>query len=362
MKALRQKPGIKLWILALALLLALFSGHFLLWRAAAQRLEKNFSGWLAMRQRAGWTATTGQPTRGGWPLAATLTLPDVFLKSGDTLIPDGLTWSAERLVLRMTLLQPGLLSINTEGSQRVRLGDGPDVPFRADRLRLTFPLERGFPRWAEIAVADLRAGLPAMGGVGEAAAGLTIGTLTARADFKPAAPQGEAAIAFTLHTEAIGLPASIPWAIPSALGPRIAEIGLEGALSGPLPRGGDIAPAAAQWRDGGGSLEIGDLHAHWGPFDLTTSATLALDEQLQPMGTGTAKMTGHAAALDALADAGVLRRRAAMAAKAVLGLLARPSTAGGEPEVEVPLTLQGRMLAVRQIPLARLPRLAWPSP
>jgi hypothetical protein len=362
MKAMRQK----FWFLAPALLLALLGGHFLLWRAAAQRLEKNFAGWQAMRQHAGWTATTGQPTRGGWPLAATLTLPDIFLKSADMLIPEGipngipegLTWSAERVVLRIALLQPGLLTISAEGTQRLRRGDGPDIPFRADRLRLTFPLERGFPRWAEIAVDDLRAGLPAMGGAGDAAAGLTIGTLQARAEFKPAAPQGEAAIAFTLHTEAIGLPPNIP----SALGPRIAEIGLEGALNGPLPRGGDIAPAAAQWRDGGGTLEIGDLHASWGPFNLTTSATLALDEQLQPMGTGSAKMTGHAAALDALADGGVLRPRAAMAAKAVLGLLARPSDAGGEPEVEVPLTLQGRMLAVRQIPLVRLPRLAWPSP
>ena len=57
-----------------------------------------------------------------------------------------------------------------------------------------------------------------------------------------------------------------------------------------------------------------------------------------------------------LATTGALTRSAATAAKAVLGLLARLPEDGGAAEVEVPLTLQDRTLAMRQFPLMRLPR------
>ena len=46
------------------------------------------------------------------------------------------------------------------------------------------------------------------------------------------------------------------------------------------------------------------LETHWGPLGLQATATLALDPQLQPTGTGTAKATGYAATVDALARNG----------------------------------------------------------
>jgi hypothetical protein len=78
------------------------------------------------------------------------------------------------------------------------------------------------------------------------------------------------------------------------------------------------------------------------------------------MGAGTLRLTGAAPALDALAEAGVVNRRAASTARTVLPLLSRPSAENGQPEIEVPLTLEDRTLALARIPVARFEPLAWP--
>ncbi|MBD0274782.1 MAG: DUF2125 domain-containing protein, partial [Acetobacteraceae bacterium] len=62
-----------------------------------------------------------------------------------------------------------------------------------------------------------------------------------------------------------------------------------------------------------------------------------------------------------LAEAGLLDRRAAGAARAFLPLLARRPPEGGPPVVEVPLTLERRSLALGRIPVARLPPVDWPT-
>jgi hypothetical protein len=326
----------------------------LYWYVAVRNLESGFAGWLAERRASGWTTSVGGPVRGGWPLAATLTVPDVRLAGGEPDIPDGLSWRTERLILRTDLLRPGMLDVASEGMQRLRLTDWPEVPYTADQLHLALPLAPGGPpRSATITARDLRAGIPAGR---DATASLTVGTLALGVDVKPTAQSGEAALGFALDASAIGLP--LPLARP--LGPRVASLTLQGAVDGPVPRTRAPGARAAAWRDGGGTFEVRRLAVNWGPLDLTAGATLALDEQLQPMGTGSARIVGYAETLDALAAHGVISRSAATAAKAVLSLLAHTPEDGAPPDVEVPLTLQYRTLSMRQVPLLRLPEIDWP--
>jgi hypothetical protein len=108
-------------------------------------------------------------------------------------------------------------------------------------------------------------------------------------------------------------------------------------------------------------LELHRLVIDWGEARLDATATMALDEELQPMGAGTGKIVGYDAALDALAANAALTRSAAKAAKAVLSLLANTPSDGEPAQVDVPLTLQFRTLSVRQVPLVRLPELDWPE-
>ena len=128
------------------------------------------------------------------------------------------------------------------------------------------------------------------------------------------------------------MPSVVNW----PLGNKVEAFSAEGALNGPVPRSPGLVQRAAGWRDGGGTLALDRVVVHWGALDLTGTATLALDDQLQPMGSGNARIRGYADALDSLAAHGTMSRRASTAAKAVLALIARSENEPGVPEVESP--------------------------
>src|SRR6185437_7588782 len=96
----------KLWIAVLAVPLLLLAADTLYWFVARRQLEDGFTAWVAQARVEGWTIATGKSEAGGWPVAATLTVPAVRLQGGDRDILGGLTWTAERLVLRISLLRP----------------------------------------------------------------------------------------------------------------------------------------------------------------------------------------------------------------------------------------------------------------
>lgn len=356
---------IRRWIALPAALAVAAALHFAAWWFISGMLADGVSAWLAERRAAGWTVSSGAPERGGWPLSATLTLPRLAMEGGRPDIPAGLTWSAERVVFIVKLLSPRLLEIGIEGQQHIRFADGPELSGSADQLRVNMPMHPGAPaRSATIAAVNLRAGpLPVRAGAGEMA-GLTIGVLKMLLDWRPDAIEGEPALNASLVANDVALPAPDGVTAPVyALGPRINSIKLNGAIDGPVPRMPGPGARAMTWRDSGGTVQIKGLSVMWGPLNVTGTATLALDDQLQLMGTGTARLSGYSAALDLLSGhGGPISPRAATAVRAVLSLLARAPEDGGPPVAEVPLTLRDRTLSMRQIPLARLPVLVWPAP
>jgi hypothetical protein len=338
----------------IALLLTLVIGDMLAWHFAVRQLRSGLADWVDARRVAGWSVNAARPETGGWPLAATLTLRNVALQGGAPDIPDGIAWRSESVVLRLALLHPLELRIETSGAQQLRVADAPDIPFTAGQLHLLVPL-RADPATQAFRLHGeaLRAGLLVAG----ADDALTIDRLDMDALVHPAAAQGQPAMSVTVKGDGVGLPSRLHW----PLGPRIASVILEAAMNSPLRDVAGLAAVAKAWRDDGGSLDVQHVETHWGPLRLTATATLALDAELQPMGTGTAQVTGYAETLDALARNGLMSRSAATTAKAVLSLLANAPDDGSASEVEVPLSLQYRTLSMRQVPLVRLPELDWPQ-
>jgi hypothetical protein len=347
---MRRKP----WLFVIALLLLAVLGDTVAWYVAVHRMRAGLDAWIAARRATGWSVTTAPAEAGGWPLAATLTLHDVTLRGGAADVPGGLAWQSGSVVLRLGVLHPRSFQIDTAGPQQLRVGDGPEIAYTATRLHLALPLQANAASQASaLRVAGLRASVP----VGDGSDTLALEQLEADSVAHPRAGQGQVAVALRVAAVGIGLPPRAKW----PLGPKIASIDLDAALDGPLPAAATLTAGAQAWRDQGGSLEVRHIATHWGPLHLSGTATLALDSQLQPMGAGTAKVTGYDQTLDALARNGLMSRSAAITAKAVLSLLAEtPDT--GPAEVEVPLSLQFRTLSMRQVPLVRLPELDWPRP
>lgn len=352
-----RRRAVRRTFVALAATLALLAlADTVLWRVAISWLEQDLAVWQAQRRAAGWTLTAGPPARGGWPWAARLDLPALALTGGQADLPGGVAWRGERVGLAVALLRPQWLVVTVGGAQDLRLGGLPALSFIADSFALEIPLQTDGPaRSADLAAAGLRVRMPA----GEA----TVARLAGHGETRAAAGPGEAPLSVVASADSIVLPDVLPdraW----ALGPRIAAASLDAALTGKLAPG-KLAPgmgpawSAAAWRDGGGTLEVRRFAVGWGPLGLTGSATLALDAQLQPMGDANVRIVGAAETVDALAAAHILAPRAAQAAGGVLALFARAPEGGGPPQVEVPLTLRDRTLALGGFPLVRIPVWVW---
>jgi hypothetical protein len=339
-------------VIVVAILLLLVAAEVVYWRIAAEQLRTGYHDWVAERVAEGWEVESGPLSIGGWPRAATVTVPNMTLRHAGPTIPGDVNGASAGITLSVSLFDPNTLHLSLTGPMHVRAGGMPDVIVTGDETSVSMPLQQTDSLSAVLRARGLRL---------EAATGawhVTIGLLNADAVVAAApANQSQPTATFAISSEAIALPAGIKW----PLGPNISSLSLDGRLHGPLPGLRDIKRSAEAWRDGGGSLEITHLAMGWGPLGLTSSTTLALDDQLQPMGSGIARIVGYGETLDRLAAAGMLTKSAATAAKAVLSLMAATSDADQPSSVEVPLKLQYRTLSMRQIPLLRLPELDWPA-
>jgi hypothetical protein len=128
-----------------------------------------------------------------------------------------------------------------------------------------------------------------------------------------------------------------------------------------VPRKGNLPDRLARWRDRGGTVGVQRFAMTWGPAHTQASATITLDQQLQPMGAATLRVVGWEAASDALGRSGTIDPRAATVVRAMLGLVARQPDDGGPSEVELPVTLEEGIVSVGHVPLFRVPTVSWPA-
>ncbi len=318
----------------------LIAGHTVAWLVASRALDAGFAHWVAQRRGDGWQVDAGPPVRGGWPLAAALSIPDLTVAAGPPGAPGRLTWHAQFVVLSLTATNPDHLGIDLIGAQSARIAPGPDRPFSADRLHADVPLARTTHiRAASLEVRNLHA------------ADASIGLLTGQV-------VGAAAPTVTLAAEAIDLPPHVTW----AFGPHISSLAVDATIRGGLPPPGPLPAMAQAWRDDGGALDITHFALGWGPLGLAATAQARLDDHLQPAGTAELHVIGYAKALEALAAQHLISRDAARAGTAVMTLLSQVPPDGGAPEVTVPLTLRDRTVEMGNTPLLRVPEVIWPQP
>jgi len=329
-------------VLPCLVLVALIAGHTVAWFAASRFLDRGFDAWVAQRRAAGWQVEAGTPVRGGWPLAATLTVPDLALEAGPEGAPGRVSWHGERVVLSLAATSPDRLGIDLAGAQSLRVAPGPEVAFSADRLHVEVTLARGAPApTARLEVRGLRTQGPT--------AGLAVGLLTGEI-------VAAAAPVLTLSAEAIDLPPEVNW----AFGPHISSVAMDATVRGGLPPPGALPAMAEAWRGTGGAVDVTHLALGWGPLGVAATGQVRLDDHLQPAGSADVHVIGFAKALEALAGQHVISKDAARAATAVLTLLSRVPQDGGAPEVQVPLVLKDRMVLMGKTPLVRVPEVVWP--
>jgi hypothetical protein len=286
-------------------------------------------------------------------------------------VPGGVAWSAGRIAASVSLWHPATLRIAVHGQQRLRVSHAPEITFSADRMTASVPLWTAHPDQAELQADAIAGGLAGSGHPDDVQID-ALRLLLRSAAAPPPRDGGKAGLAasLTVSMHGIGLPDTRQW----ALGGTIASAGGTLMLATPdMPfwdtQAAPLGPPQAQaeaWRDGGGVLRVRDLHLRWGPLTLQGDADLGLDGRLQPAGSGTADVTGLAAALDALVGSGLITPGLAATFKAVAAPMAHGPAPGADPaptdRLRLPFVLHDNTLAVGEIPLAHLNDIAWQHP
>jgi len=283
-------------VLALSTVLVLAVAAGLYWFHVAGRVRKSVEAWSEDRRAAGWRVEYRDLSVGGPPWR-----PTARLEVPAITLPGG--WRAEAATATVEV-DP--------------LGRGGEV--HAISLRLT--------------------------------AGATMVAIAALALSVSSAPPE---LGFTVAADGIDPPQ------PAGLGldPRITRLEVAGRVRGGVPKAATPAALAA-WSADGGTVEIDRLALDWAPLALEADGTVTFDAGLQPLAAFAARVRGAAPLIDRLAANGRIEAGAALAAKTVLILLARPDSQG-RPAVPVPVTIQDGQMWLGPARVAAVPPIRWPD-
>jgi hypothetical protein len=340
----------RLWAIAAAVLLVLLGGAYTAyWTIAAGRLKGGAAEWAEAMRGQGLDATWQAARVGGFPFSFRLELSDLRLRG---------TAPAGDFDLHAAAVS----------------GTAGPFDFRDWIVSAPQGLEAGLTQ-RQVAVGDIAAAA-ASGAVSAVEAGVTRVWLTlqdakggpatdpglklaaATANFWLSLPgqraptESDRGVAFAADLHELTVPA-----LPPAAAGAIDEVGFGATLIGPIP----AAPprqAAEAWRQAGGTIEVDHLDAAWHGLRVAASGTLALDNQLQPIGAFSGGIEGYEQLLVLLGASGVLRLGDATIARVALGVLARPGP-DGKPRVETAFTIQNGQMYLGPVKLGPAPHINW---
>jgi hypothetical protein len=349
-KGMSKRRRLRRFLAVLILPLILLAvGWTAIWYVMAGRVAAHVLAWEQQQRAQGWTIIHGPPRRGGWPMAAGVTLPRIAISGGAQYLPSGLVWQAGALTVALDIRHLGALYWGVTGRQSLGFGKAPAIPFQATtfagQVKLS-PAAR--PPLFQLHAAGLIAAIMAADGTRQP---LSIATLDAAEAADGTADVTGNALVLAATMTGVGLP---PHLLP-ALGQHLLSLSFDMALSGPVPTEGPApqpAALATAWRNAGGSLALRAFHLEDGPLTVNGQGRFQLDAFLRPEGTAALHLGGLDETMDRLAENGTLTPLEARAIRAMLGLMMRPP---GADALDAPVSLRDGLISLGAIPLLRLP-------
>lgn len=339
---------VALGLAGLAVALAVYSAF---WWIVAGRFPAVVDAWAAERRATGWLVDYRIGPVHGFPFSLRSEIGGARLAGPGS--PAAWTWRAPMILVRARPWRLTHFGFESPGRHDVTMvANGAEWRIEAVAAAAGGAIVFGTAPWPEVdlAVADLTltsTARPRPTTVRSIAARLAPNAAPNR---PPADPQ-----AASPRLVATVLDVLLPEEPPPVLGRAVERIDLDATWVGRLPPG-PLGPALVVWRDGGGTIEVARLGLKWGKLEIEGAGTFALDSELRPIASSNVRLNGYGQALDDLARAGVVRGRDAIAARLMLGLMARSGRTGRD-EVAVPITVQDGWFAVGPARLLRVPPL-----
>ena len=331
----------------IAVAIALLGGYAGYWFIVAARLETGLDDWIAAQKQAGLTIEAERTPVTGFPFAfhATFRHPRV---SG-AIDGQAFAWQGADVEARVSPLNLHAIALISPGRHVVDLGAGP-VILDASSLAAALGIG-GNGLLSSVAVywADAKLTLPDRRTVATSA-----GTVTLTAP--PAAPKTEKdpLLHFTLEAADLDLPEGTRLLTADPL----KDIHVAGTVKGPMPAA-PLRAALTSWRDAGGTVDLSRFTASQATLTLGGTATIALDQDLQPVIAADLKARGLAPTIDLLVELHRLQPEDALKMKLFVKGAERDAPDGGK-EVATGLTLQDGYLSWGPFKLAKIPPIQWP--
>ncbi len=331
--------------------------YVIFWFVVAFMFKGGLEEWAKDMRAGGYRISHSEPVLGGFPFRVRLSAdkPEVTA-------PDGAwSWSGQRARIEAQAWRPDLVEVALEGGHRFTFpGPGGAKTYRgggAIGAVLDFDLSVDGPAAAEIRIRDLD-----LAAAGKAASKPASIIAARRADLTLARyPDGDADYrtpTFDLRFDGEGM--TVPRDMGLPLGHVIESLSFEAGVLGPVGPG-SWPDSLAVWRDLGGTVEVRDLRAVYGPMTIKASGTMAVDAEVQPIGAFTAKVQGFFEIIDTLKRHGLVGGADAMAAKLLLGVMSRRPEGGGPPALNLAITIQDQKLFAGPVKLADIPTVKWPA-
>jgi hypothetical protein len=335
-------------ILAIGLVV-LVAAYCVYWFVLARIVAADIANWRDQQRSLGYTVTfADQPAIDGFPFSvrAHLGTPDI---TG----PGALwRWQGPETELRVAPWMPLDLIFMAPGHHHVSLAGNAPRDIALDISALTFCLDLDHNGQATGVSLDL-AGATAADSV---AGTTTVASATAQGHLPWPDKPGPDVSSLDFTVDAAGI--TLPQNLPVVLGQHLDKVHLVAQWMGELHQGLP-REALTAWRDGGGVLQLRESQIDWGPISASGTGTIALDENMQPLAAGTAKIAGLPELLDMLAASGTVAQGQANLAKMMFGAMAATPAGGGRPQVSLPLTIQNDTVYMGPIKLAPLQPIDW---
>jgi hypothetical protein len=341
-----MKPKWIGWSVA-ALVVGTLAGYAIYWYVVAPKVDAAIDDWVAMQRQAGLTLEFQRTPVAGfpWEFRSIFRNPHV----AGSINGQPVEWQGAALELSLSPFDLETIRFSAAGHHRVDLGA---ARYTLDAAALNGALAfRDDGTMAKVDAEGESIKLELPNGTGMSLDGATIGLTLPEA---PPRSDQESAADFSVDATNVALPAGTTLLTADPL----TTVRIAGSIKGPIPAA-PLSPALAAWSNQGGTLEVKAFTLAQPPLTLTGSATLALDQDLQPIGAANMTARGLGETIDLLARQGRLAAGDATKFKLFVKGAQSPG-ADGVPEVATGLSLQNGYLSWGPFRLARMPRITWP--
>lgn len=331
--------------LVAAVLVLGFGAYSAFWWFAAGKIKEAAEDWRKTAQAQKIDASWQQMRVSGYPLAFRLELSDVTVKSGASNPPAQL--QAPLLSATVHPWNFHAAGFAAPDGLSLALGDPAAPAAKLSAARGSGAAARADDGTTTVWVSLYEA-------KGTAVVPLGARTVNAWVILPPGAPatHQDSGLAVALNARDVALPGA-----PLGFSPTIDELGFGVTLMGNFPAG-PLRQAATAWRDSGGTIELDHLNVRWGEMGINGSGTLALDNDLQPVGGFSGGVSGFDQLLNALVASGRVKAADARIARLALAMLAK-SGPDGRPEIASSFTIQNGQMYLGPAKLGPAPRIDW---